>query len=40
MKAGLGMLASFNAWVKGRPVPPISWTRHGPLPVLFDLPRY
>jgi hypothetical protein len=38
MKAGLGMLASFNAWVKGRPVPPISWTRHGPLPVLFDLP--
>jgi hypothetical protein len=38
MNAGLSLLASFNAWVKGRPAPPISWTRHGPAPVLLDLP--
>jgi hypothetical protein len=38
MQAGLGLLASFNAWIKGRPVPAISWTRHGPLPLLLDLP--
>jgi hypothetical protein len=38
MNAGLGVLASFNAWVKGRPVPPITWTRHGPVPLLLDLP--
>ncbi len=36
--AALGLLASFNAWVKGRPIPPLTWTRHGPLPLLFDLP--
>jgi hypothetical protein len=36
--AGLGMLSSFNAWIKGRPVPPLTWTRHGPVPLLFDLP--
>ena len=36
--AARGLLASFNAWVKGRPVPPITWTRHGPLPLLLDLP--
>jgi hypothetical protein len=24
--------------VKGRPIPPITWTRHGPVPVLFDIP--
>jgi len=38
MESGLGLLASFNAWVKGRPIPPITWTRHGPLPILLDLP--
>jgi hypothetical protein len=38
MQSGLGVLASFNAWVKGRPVPPVSWTRHGPVPMLLDLP--
>lgn len=38
LNAGMGLLASFNAWVKGRPIPPIVWTRHGPLPLLFDLP--
>lgn len=36
--SGLRMLAVLNAWVKGRPVPPMEWSRHGPLPVLFDLP--
>jgi len=36
--ASLSILTSFNAWVKGRPVPPITWTRHGPLPLLLDLP--
>jgi hypothetical protein len=38
MQSGLGLLTSFNAWIKGRPVPPISWTRHGPVPLLLDLP--
>ena len=38
MQSGLGALSSFNAWVKGRPVPAISWTRHGPVPLLLDLP--
>jgi hypothetical protein len=38
MKAGLGLLASFNEWVKGRPAPPIEWTRHGPISLLIDLP--
>jgi hypothetical protein len=36
--SGLRMLAVVNAWVKGRPLPPMQWSRHGPLPVLFDLP--
>jgi hypothetical protein len=38
LQSGLGLLASFNAWMKGRPVPPIMWTRHGPVPILLDLP--
>ncbi len=38
MNAGMSLLASFNAWVKGRPSPPILWTRHGPVPILLDLP--
>jgi hypothetical protein len=38
MQSGLRMLAAANAWVKGRPVPPMLWSRHGPVPVLFDLP--
>src|SRR5258708_4978964 len=32
------MLAIVNAWVKGRPIPPMEWSGHGPVPVLFDLP--
>src|SRR5215510_4145816 len=38
LDAGMRMLESFNAWVKGRPVPPILWTRHGPAPILMNLP--
>jgi len=38
MDSGLRMLAVTNAFVKGRPVPPMVWSRHGPVPVLFDLP--
>src|SRR5947207_13999499 len=37
-EAALQMLAGFNALVKGRPVPPVAWTRHGPVALLLDLP--
>jgi hypothetical protein len=36
--SGLKILEIFNAWVKGRTVPAMLWTRHGPVPILFDLP--
>jgi hypothetical protein len=36
--SGQRALAVFNAWVKGRPVPPMVWSRHGLIPVLLDLP--
>ena len=36
--SGLRMLEVSTAWMKGRPIPPMVWSRHGPLPVLFDLP--
>lgn len=36
--SGLRMLTVTTAWMKGHPVPPMVWSRHGPLPVLFDLP--
>lgn len=36
--SGQRMLAVANAWLKGRPIPPMLWSRHGPVPVLFDLP--
>lgn len=36
--SGVRMLAIANAWIKGLPIPPMLWTRHGPLPLLFDLP--
>ena len=32
------MMAVFSAWVKGRPVPCMLWSRHGPVPVLLDIP--
>jgi hypothetical protein len=38
MLAGMRLLESFNAWIKGRPVPPLIWTNHGPVPLLMDLP--
>jgi hypothetical protein len=38
MASGMRMLEVFNAWVKGRPIPPMLWSRHGPIPVLLDLP--
>ena len=38
MNSGMRMLAVTTAWMKGHPVPPMVWSRHGPLPVLFDLP--
>lgn len=36
--SGLRMLSVTTAWLKGHPAPPMIWSRHGPLPVLFDLP--
>jgi hypothetical protein len=36
--SGLRMLAVVTAWLKHRPIPPMVWSRHGPIPVLFDLP--
>ncbi len=36
--SGLRMLSVANASMKGRPLPPMLWSRHGPVPVLFDLP--
>ncbi len=36
--SGLRMLAVMTAWMKGHPVPSMVWSRHGPVPVLFDLP--
>src|SRR5437870_4556356 len=40
MKAGMSLLSIFNAWVKGHPVPPIFWTRHGPVPLHVALRRF
>jgi hypothetical protein len=36
--SGLRILAVATARIKGHPVPPMIWSRHGPVPVLFDLP--
>ena len=38
MRSGLRMLAVLDAWLKGLPVPQMQWSRHGPVPLLFDLP--
>src|SRR5436309_10919392 len=32
------MLTILDAWRKAVPAPPMVWSRHGPLPVLFDIP--
>jgi hypothetical protein len=37
IQSGLQMLAVLNAWLKRRPIPSMVWSRHGPVPVLFDL---
>ena len=36
--SGLRMLEVATARLKGHTVPPMVWSRHGPVPVLFDLP--
>ena len=36
--SGLRSLAVVTAWMKRHPVPPMVWSRHGLVPVLFDLP--
>jgi hypothetical protein len=38
MDSGLRMLSVSTAWLKGHPVSTMVWSRHGPMPVLFDLP--
>ncbi|HEX4999635.1 MAG TPA: hypothetical protein VFY29_15515 [Terriglobia bacterium] len=38
LESGTRMLNIMTAWQKGRPVPPMAWSRHGPIPVLLDLP--
>ena len=38
MESGLRMMARVTAFFKGRPIPPMLWSRHGPIPVLFDIP--
>jgi hypothetical protein len=38
IESGLRILQVSNAWIKGHPIPPMIWSRHGSLPVLFDLP--
>ena len=38
LDSGARMLEVFNAWVKHRNIPPMLWSRHGPVPVVFDLP--
>ncbi|HEX6504798.1 MAG TPA: glycosyltransferase family 39 protein [Terriglobales bacterium] len=36
--SGLRMLAILTTCLKHHPVPPMVWSRHGPVPILFDLP--
>jgi hypothetical protein len=38
MDSGMRILSVATAWMKGNPVPPMIWSRHGPVPLLFDLP--
>jgi len=38
MDSGMRILSLTTAWMKGNPVPPMIWSRHGPVPLLFDLP--
>jgi hypothetical protein len=36
--SGIRMLQVFDAWRQGTDLPPMVWSRHGPMPVLLDLP--
>ena len=36
--SGLRILAVTTAWMKRHPVPPMIWSRHGLVPLFFDLP--
>jgi D-glycero-D-manno-heptose 1,7-bisphosphate phosphatase len=38
IESGLRMMSIVTAVSKGRPIPPMLWSRHGPTPILFDLP--
>jgi len=38
MDSGNRMLRIFSSWLTGQPAPEMVWSRHGPVPVLFDLP--
>ena len=38
MDSGNRMLNIISARLTGQPVPEMVWSRHGPVPVLFDLP--
>ena len=37
-QAANSILTHVDAWRKGVPSPPMLWSRHGPLPILFDVP--
>ena len=36
--SGLRILSIATAWMKGHPLPPMIWSRHGPVSLIFDLP--
>jgi len=38
MDSGNRILRIISAWLTGQPAPEMVWSRHGPVPVLFDLP--
>jgi len=38
MNSAKRIMAIFNSWWKHRPIPDMAWSRHGPIPVLFDIP--
>ncbi len=38
MNAGDSLLDAGQAIISGRSIPPIKWSRHGPVPVILDLP--
>jgi hypothetical protein len=38
MDSGNRMLGIISAWLTGQHAPEMVWSRHGPIPVLFDLP--